>query len=208
MTLSTGPFHVTATSYVRCILTRWSYRYIAPLSALFLSLVILGAVVNVAFFIVALMYLFIIVPTAMMFVYYYYALNPRIALLSAYDTTIALDTATDSIIATLTPPINEPDDDDENANIKSGERGDADNKGKVDADMRHGATDRPTRQFSIPICDVTDIAPGSPFDIIVYGNKPDHIVLIDKEAFADKTSRIQFHNYIFDKIHQPENYPS
>lgn len=208
MTLSTGPFHVTATSYVRRILTRWSYRYIAPLSAVFLSLVILGAVVNVAFFIVALMYLFIIVPTAMMFVYYYYALNPRIALLSAYNTTIALDTATDSIIATLTPPVNEPDDDDENANIKSGERGDADNKGKVDVDMRHGATDRPARQFSIPICDVTDIAPGSPFDIIVYGNKPDHIVLIDKEAFADKTSRIQFHNYIFDRIHQPENYPS
>lgn len=192
MKLSTSPFHVTATSYVRRILTRWSYRYIAPLSAVFLSLVILGAVVNVAFFIVALMYLFIIVPTAMMFVYYYYALNPRIALLSAYDTTIALDTATDSIIATLTPPINEPDDDGRSS----------------DADTRHGANDRPTRQFSIPICDVTDIAPGDTFDIIVYGNKPDHIVLIDKEAFADKTSRIQFHNYIFDKIHQPENYPS
>ena len=191
MTLSTGTFHVTATSYIRRILTRWSYRYIAPLSAVFLTLVILGAVVNVAFFIVALMYLFIIVPTAMMFVYYYYALNPRIALLSAYDTTIALDTATDSIIATLTPPINEPDDDGDSA----------------DADKGH-ANDRPARQFSIPICDVTDIAPGSPFDIIVYGNKPDHIVLIDKEAFADKASRIQFHNYIFDKIHQPENYPS
>lgn len=192
MTLSTGPFHVTATSYVRRILTRWSYRYIAPLSAVFLSLVILGAVVNVAFFIVAMMYLFIIVPTAMMFVYYYYALNPRIALLSAYDTTIALDTATDSIIATLTPPMYDTDADSESA----------------DADTRHGATDRPARQFSIPIGDVTDIAPGSPFDIIVYGNKPDHIVLIDKEAFADKASRIQFHNYIFDKIHQPENYPS
>lgn len=198
MTLSTGPFHVTATSYVRRILTRWSYRYIAPLSAVFLSLVILGAVVNVAFFIVALMYLFIIVPTAMMFVYYYYALNPRIALLSAYDTTIAIDTATDSIIATLTPPMYDTD---------AEGRSDGDRRSD-DADGRHGANDRPARQFSIPICDVTDIAPGSPFDIIVYGNKPDHIVLIDKEAFADKTSRIQFHNYIFDRIHQPENYPS
>lgn len=54
--------------------------------------------------------------------------------------------------------------------------------------------------ISIPYSQLREIMPGDPHDIIVYGSRPDQAILIDKDAFADNAARIQFHNYIFDKI--------
>lgn len=60
--------------------------------------------------------------------------------------------------------------------------------------------ERPDYTFTISYSQLREITPGDPFDVIVYGKRPDEFILIDKNAFANNADRIQFHNYIFDKI--------
>lgn len=60
--------------------------------------------------------------------------------------------------------------------------------------------DRQDYTISIPYGQLREITPGEPHDIIIYGSRPDQMILIDRNAFADNAARIQFHNYIFDKI--------
>lgn len=91
MLLATNPFNISPTTYIRRIMKRWFNRYLYLLTAAIVLLAALGFICNPAFFIVALMTVFIIIPTAMMFVYYFYALNPRIAMLSSGATTISLN---------------------------------------------------------------------------------------------------------------------
>lgn len=69
---------------------RWLSRYILIFLATLMAFVILGAAVNPAFFIVALIFIFIVMPTALMFVYYFYGLTPRIVMLSAGVVTLSV----------------------------------------------------------------------------------------------------------------------
>lgn len=163
--LSTEPFTVTSAAYVRRMMKRLISRFTIPAVIAILGLLLLGVAVDAAFIIVALIAIFILVPTAMMFVYYLYALKPRTVMLSAGDVTVGTD--------------------DREVTVK---------------------VSRPEREdyiFTIPLADIREISPGNPFDIIVYGKQPDQFLLIDRNAFADDSARIQFHNHIFDRI--PKN---
>ena len=143
-------------------MTRWASRFAPALVVAFMALLILGIAVNAAFLIVALIFLFILLPTALMFVYYLYALKPRTVMLSAGDTTISVD-------------------------------GD-----KLTVDVQR--PEAPAFSFEIPVDRIREIMPGNPYDIIIYGKNPDQFILIDKNAFPLQADRIQFHNYIYDKI--------
>ena len=99
-----------------------------------------------------------------MFVYYFYALNPRIVMLSTGDTTIAL--YPDHIAFLVT------------------------------------REERAPYQFKIQLSDIKSITPGDILDTIMYGNRLDEFILIDKTAFSSTSERFQFHNYIFDYIQQ------
>ena len=90
MLLTTSKFRISPATYIRRIIKRWFNRYLLVLAALTTAFIILGTAVNPAFFIVALIFLFIIAPTALMFVYYYYGLMPRTVMLSAGDTAVTL----------------------------------------------------------------------------------------------------------------------
>ncbi len=162
MLLTTAPFTVSSTTYIRRIMKRWLSRYAFIFAVTLAAFIILGAMVNPAFFIVALIFIFIVMPTAMMFVYYYYGLAPRTVMLSAGEVTAAL------------------------------------HEDKVDFEIYRD--DALCHSFSIPIATVREITPGKVVDTIIYGTHPGDLVLIDKNAFADRTSRIRFHNYIFDNI--------
>lgn len=156
------PYHVPASAYIRRIMTRWTSRFAPALVVAFMALLILGIAVNAAFLIVALIFLFILAPTALMFVYYLYALKPRTVMLSAGDTAISVD----------------------------GE--------KLTVDVQR--PEASTFSFEIPVDEIREITPGNPYDIIIYGKNPDQFILIDKNAFPSQADRIQFHNYIYDKI--------
>lgn len=91
MKLTTTPFRISSDTYIRRIIRRWLARYILPLIATLATLVVLGIAVNPAFFIVALIFIFIVAPTALMFVYYFYGLTPRIVMLSTGLVTVSAD---------------------------------------------------------------------------------------------------------------------
>lgn len=160
MLLSTNPFKTSPTTYIRRIMKRWFNRYLFVLIAAIVALAVLGIICNPAFFIVALMAVFIIIPTALMFIYYFYALNPRIVMLSAGETTISL--APDTLFFDIS------------------------------------LEERQPYKFQIPLSQIKSITPGEHLDTIIYGEKLDGIILIDKNAFPSPPQRIQFHNYIFD----------
>lgn len=143
---------------------RWFNRYLFLLSAGLIILLLLGILVDIAFLIVALMAIFIVIPTRLMFVYYFYALNPRIVMLSTGDTTIAL--YPDHIAFLVT------------------------------------REERAPYQFKIQLSEIKSITPGDILDTIMYGNRLDEFILIDKTAFSSTSERFQFHNYIFDYIQQ------
>lgn len=143
---------------------RWFSRYLLLFLTALAAFAVMGFAVDAAFFIVALIFIFIISPTALMIVYYYYGLTPRIVMLSTAPVTLSLDIPTDSVTVKVIPD------------------------------------DRPSHVFAIPIARIREITPGDPFDTIVCDSSPAGFVLIDKNAFPSPTSRIQFHNYIFDKI--------
>lgn len=162
MTLSTEPFKISASTYIRRIMKRWLSRYMLILLAALVTFVILGYAVNTAFFIVALIFIFIGMPTVLMFAYYFYGLTPRIVMLSAGTATLTISADTLHISITL--------------------------------------EDKAPQQFSIPLSQIREITPGNPHDIIICGPTPADLILIDKNAFASRSARIQFHNYIFDNI--------
>lgn len=162
MLLSTNSFAISSTTYVRRILKRWTSRHIFLLASAIVILLSLGIIINIAFLIVALMVIFIIIPTGLMFVYYFYALNPRIVMLSSGETTISL------------------------------------NHNHISTIVTH--EERTPYEFQIQLSDVKSITPGELFDTIIYGNRLDEFILIDKKAFLSQTQRFQFHNYIFDYI--------
>ena len=143
---------------------RWFSRYLLLFLTALAAFAVLGFAVDAAFFIVALIFIFIISPTALMIVYYYYGLMPRIVMLSSFPVTVSLKLSSDSVT------------------------------------VRTVHEDRPPYEFTIPIARIREINPGDTFDSIVYDSSPSGFVLIDKNAFPSDSSRIQFHNYIFDKI--------
>lgn len=143
---------------------RWFCRHIYLLAAAIVILLSLGIIINIAYLIVAMMGIFIIIPTVLMFVYYFYALNPRIVMLSSGDTTISL------------------------------------NHDHISALITH--EERPPYKFQIQLSEIKSITPGDILDTIIYGNRLDQLILIDKTAFSSTTERFQFHNYIFDYIQQ------
>lgn len=147
---------------MRAILRRWLMRYIWIFTAIFGVLVILGGTVNIAFLVVALMFLFILTPTALMFVYYQYALKPKVVMLTVGDTVVALKK--DKLTVCIT--------------------------------REEGAP----YAFEIPLTEVMSITPEDPNDVLIYGKESDKILLIDKNSFGDETERVNFHNYIFDRI--------
>lgn len=133
-----------------------------PIAGVLLALAAAAVTIDAAFLIVALIAVFILVPTMLMFVYYLYALKPRTVMLGAGDTEVV---------------------------IHDNELG-----------VKVSRPERPDYTFGIPIADIREITPGSPYDAIVYGEQPDQFILIDNRAFTDSCARIQFHNYIFDRI--------
>lgn len=143
---------------------RWFSRYLLLFLTALAAFAVMGFAVDAAFFIVALIFIFIISPTALMIVYYYYGLTPRIVMLSTAPVTLSLDIPADSVIISVTPD------------------------------------DRPSHQFAIPITQIREITPGDPFDTIICDSSPAGFILIDKNSFSSPSARIQFHNYIFDKI--------
>lgn len=164
MEISTAPFRISSTTYIRLIMKRWFSRYLLLFLAALVAFAVMGFAVNAAFFIVALIFIFIISPTALMIVYYYYGLTPRIVMLSSFPVTLSLKLSSDSVTVKTAPD------------------------------------DRPPYEFDIPVARIKEINPGDTFDSIVYDSSPSGFVLIDKNAFPSNSSRIQFHNYIFDKI--------
>jgi hypothetical protein len=164
MEISTAPFRISSTTYIRRIMKRWFSRYLLLFLAALVAFAVMGFAVNAAFFIVALIFIFIISPTALMIVYYYYGLTPRIVMLSSFPVTLSLKLSSDSVTVRTAPD------------------------------------DRPPYEFDIPVARIKEINPGDTFDSIVYDSSPSGFVLIDKNAFPSNSSRIQFHNYIFDKI--------
>lgn len=164
MEISTAPFRISSTTYIRLIMKRWFSRYLLLFLAALVAFAVMGFAVNAAFFIVALIFIFIISPTALMIVYYYYGLTPRIVMLSSFPVTLSLKLSSDSVTVRTAPD------------------------------------DRPPYEFDIPVARIKEINPGDTFDSIVYDSSPSGFVLIDKNAFPSNSSRIQFHNYIFDKI--------
>ena len=164
MVISTEPFRISSTAYIRRIMKRWFSRYLLLFLTALAAFAVMGFAVDAAFFIVALIFIFIISPTALMIVYYYYGLMPRIVMLSSFPVTVSLKLSSDSVTVRTVPE------------------------------------DRPPYEFTIPIARIREINPGDTFDSIVYDSTPSGFVLIDKNAFPSDSSRIQFHNYIFDKI--------
>lgn len=164
MVISTEPFRISSATYIRRIMKRWFSRYLLLFLTALAAFAVLGFAVDAAFFIVALIFIFIISPTALMIVYYYYGLMPRIVMMSSFPVTVSLELSSDSVTVRTVPE------------------------------------DRPPYEFAIPIARIREITPGDTFDSIVYGSSPSGFVLIDKNAFPSDSSRIQFHNYIFDKI--------
>ena len=164
MVISTEPFRISSTAYIRRIMKRWFSRYLLLFLTALAAFAVMGFAVDAAFFIVALIFIFIISPTALMIVYYYYGLMPRIVMLSSFPVTVSLKLSSDSVTVRTVPE------------------------------------DRPPYEFTIPIARIREINPGDTFDSIVYDSSPSGFVLIDKNAFPSDSSRIQFHNYIFDKI--------
>lgn len=162
--METLSFKIGRKEYVSAILHRWLMRNIWIFVGVFVALIILGSTVNAAFLIVALMFVFILTPTALMFVYYQYALKPKIVMLTVGDTTVAV--SHDRLIVNITREEGVP------------------------------------YCFEIPLVEVTSITPEEPNDIVIYGNEPDKILLIDRNSFRNETERVNFHNFIFDRIKQ------
>ena len=82
---------------------RWLNRRLPVFLAALALFAVLGFATDAAFFIVALIFIFIISPTALMIVYYYYGLTPRTVMLSSYPVTLSIDSDTRSVIADIIP---------------------------------------------------------------------------------------------------------
>lgn len=93
-------YSISPSIYIRRIISRWLRRYALPFIAVLAIFSYFGVTVNPAFFIVALIFIFIIAPTILMIVYYNYALTPRIVQLSHGE--VSLSIADDSVLVTIT----------------------------------------------------------------------------------------------------------
>lgn len=171
MLMTTEIYRLKPSAYVRQIMARWLGRYWWALLSPVVAALVLGATVDVRFFFVALMLLFLIAPFALFHVYFSYALKPEAAASSGWQHLELDDDGTLRTVRATAPGSEHPDPD----------------AGDVIAEVRTG--------------NMRGITTSGAGVAVVTGKRPDNLMVIPDEAFSgDADMKRRFVEYLCTKI--------